>query len=127
MASIFAPSLARADQYACFWHSKAPPLKVTIEGTTVTLDHPAEVGLPARSEELHFLRLPEDKHSAEYSGDACTLIRNDYGLGEISKAYCWKGTTRELYIDTRHFNKSMEWKNGNAYGSTTLYNCVGLE
>ena len=120
---------AEREQYACFSHPKMPPLKVTIDGTTVTLDHPGFDVVPAHTQTIDFLRLPLDAAAQRFIGKTnkspCTLIQNTYQLGLISTSYCWKESTRELFLDRQHFER--DEINDSRTFTTTLYDCVAVD
>ena len=127
------PAQVKAAQYACFWHPKSPPLKISIDGTEVTFDHPADGQISAYSETVDFLRLELDDDSrnfiAKTNKSPCTLIQNTYQLGVYSTAYCWKEETQELYVDRQNFEKDSINRSsaGKAWHSTTRYDCLSLD
>lgn len=131
--TVLSPVQAAVDQYACFSHPKLPPLKLSIDGVTVTLSRPANGQMGAYSETIEFLRLELDEESRDFvaktNKSPCTLIQNTYQLGLYSTAYCWKEETQELYVDRQNFEEGGINKSSSdeIWHSTTLYNCVAVD
>jgi hypothetical protein len=111
------PSIA--DQYACFWHSNAPPAKLSFDGERATFERPS-LGI---TQTINFLYLPPPKYGNNPS--PCSLVTNTYSDGVILDTWCWKEATKQLYHDQAWFEE--EKINDAKAGGTTLYNCIALD
>lgn len=112
------------DEYACFLAKTAPPIKLTIEGNRLTMQYPASGIIPARIQKLEMLNLntPRDQHID--SIDRCSLIQNTYTLGIMSEDYCWKESSRQLWVGRHEFTETAVSNTGS---NTTLYNCLKID
>jgi hypothetical protein len=123
--SLFISASAHGkDQYACFLYKTAPQIKLTIEGYRLTMQHPASGILPARTETVDMLNLNTPRDQVIASIDSCTLIQNSYVLGFMSKDYCWKESSQQLWIGSHDFRETADSNTGS---STTLYNCLKID
>ena len=111
------------DQYACFWHQSAPPVKLTIEGNRLAIDHPADDLIPAYTETFDMLTLNTPADQIISAVSACTLVQNTYVFGYKSQTYCWKGDSQQLWIGFHDFTERPDYNSGSR---TLRYECVKL-
>jgi hypothetical protein len=112
------PSIA--DQYACFWHSNAPPVNLSFDGDSIVIERQPSYG----KETINFYRLPPPKYS--FDKIPCSLVANTYSPdGVIFTTWCWKEATKQLYQGQSWFEEDkVDYAPASA---TTLYNCVALD
>ena len=112
------------EQFACFWYESAPPMKLTIDGYRLTMEHAARDQIPARVVNLDMLILntPEDQRIASIA--PCTLIQQTYTFGVMSDTYCWKDSTQQLWVGNHDFREDAD----NEMASIrTVYNCLKID
>lgn len=125
LLSLFISASANGkDQYACFLAETAPPMKLTIEGYRLTMHYPANATIPAVTKTLDMLNLNTPRDQQIESIDRCTLIQNTYTLGIKSEDYCWKESTRQLWIGRHDFTETTI---SNIKSYTTLYSCLKID
>jgi|GEM_PF-6273164 len=125
LLSLFISASANGkDQYACFLAKTAPPIKLTIEGYRLTMQYPASGSIPARTQTLDMLNLITPRNQQIESIDRCTLIQNTYTLGIMSEDYCWKESSRQLWIGRHDFTETAV---SNTESYTTLYSCLKID